>query len=117
MLAVSSHLKKQAHDAGLCIWHCDWQFKNKDPVLARGVMNYVSAALLGPKLLYPIWGRGATADEAVEDALAKLEARARSQGLLGALARLEAAVGDLTYKVRAEGWRIDPESLDDDVPF
>lgn len=117
MLAVSSHLKKQAHDAGLCIWQCDWQFKNKDPVLAMGVMNYVTAALLGPKLPHPIWGRGATADAAVEDALAKLEARARSEGLMGALARLEAACGDLAYKLRAEGWRIDPESLDDDVPF
>jgi hypothetical protein len=116
VLAVSSHLKKQANDAGLCIWQCDWKFKNKDPVLAY-VENSVTAALLGPKLPYPIWGSGKTADEAVENALSKLEARQRTQGLLGALARLEAAVGDLTYKLRAEGWRIGPDALDDDVPF
>lgn len=117
MLAVSSHLKKQAADRGLCIWSCDWQFKNKDPVLIGGAMNYVTASLLGPKLPHAIWGTGATADEAVENALSKLAAREREQGLLGAMARLEAAVGDLTYKVRAEMWRIDPAALDDDIPF
>lgn len=66
-MAVSSHLKKQAHDLGLCIWQCDWRFTNKDPVLAY-VENTVTAALLGPKLPVPIWGYGKTADEAVENA-------------------------------------------------
>lgn len=115
-MAVSSHLKKRAHDAGLCIWQCDWRFKNKDPVLAY-VENSVTAALLGPKLPTPIWGYGKTADEAVENALSRLEARARSEGLMGSLARLEAACGDLTYKLAAERYKLDPESLDDDVPF
>lgn len=129
MLAISSSLKAEVAAHGLCVWHCDWQFKNKDPVLAVVKINYVSAALLGPRLTYPIWGQGATADEAVRKALDSLEARQRAEGLRGALARLEAAVGALTYPLRAERWKIESQrpfgsytqqeldDLDDDVPF
>lgn len=99
-------------ERNLCVWHNSTMQKPGPD--GKKVFDYAWVGLLGPRQDWIAYGRGQTGDEAALAALRASHLRAHEPGILGAMARLETAMNDLEWKLRADRYGID---YDDDVPF